>query len=72
VLALVTWAQRDDPHWFGGKIPGAPQTVEFVTIGSHAEYAVYRGSPLTRTDVSSDEAAARIDNLTHQRAAVMP
>jgi mono/diheme cytochrome c family protein len=21
VLALVTWAQRDDPHWFGGRIP---------------------------------------------------
>ena len=72
VLALVTWTQRDDPHWFGAKIPGAPQTVEFVTIGSRPEYTVYRGSPLTRTNVSSDQAAARIDNLTHQRAAVMP
>jgi len=72
VLALVTWAQRDDPHWFGAKIPGAPQTVEFVTIGSQPEYAIYRGSELAHTDVSADQAAARIDNLTHQRAAVMP
>ena len=30
VLALVTWAQRDDPHWFGARIPDVPQSVEFV------------------------------------------
>jgi hypothetical protein len=30
VLALVTWAQREDPHWFGARIPGVPQSVEFV------------------------------------------
>lgn len=24
VLALVTWAQRDHPHWFGGRIPNTP------------------------------------------------
>jgi hypothetical protein len=23
VLALVTWVQRDDPHWFGARIPAA-------------------------------------------------
>src|SRR5579862_2347832 len=22
-LALVTWLQRDDPHWFGARIPGS-------------------------------------------------
>ncbi|MGA8939566.1 MAG: cytochrome P460 family protein, partial [Acidobacteriaceae bacterium] len=22
VLGLVTWRQRDDPHWFGARIPG--------------------------------------------------
>jgi hypothetical protein len=32
VLALVTWVQREDPHWFGARIPDAPQAVEFVTI----------------------------------------
>src|ERR1700722_7419675 len=21
VLTLVTWSQREDPHWFGGRIP---------------------------------------------------
>ena len=34
VLALVTWAQRDDPHWFGARIPGAPQSVEFVQVAA--------------------------------------
>ncbi len=30
VLALVTWVQRDDPHWFGARIPARPRSVEFV------------------------------------------
>jgi hypothetical protein len=33
VLALVTWAQRDDPHWFGARIPDKPVSVEFVQVG---------------------------------------
>jgi Cytochrome P460 len=32
VVALVTWSQRDDPHWFGARIPDAPQSVEFVEV----------------------------------------
>jgi hypothetical protein len=31
VLCLVTWEQRDDPHWFGAKIPGGVKSVEFVS-----------------------------------------
>ena len=34
VLALVTWAQRDDPHWFGARIADVPQSVEFLSIGA--------------------------------------
>jgi Cytochrome P460 len=34
VLGLVTWKQRDDPHWFGARIPGQPVSVEFVVVGS--------------------------------------
>lgn len=77
VLALVTWSQRDDPHWFGAKIPGSPQTVEFVVIadqpGAQPAYSLYRGAPLARVDgIAADQAASRIDYITHQRAAVMP
>jgi len=77
VLALVTWAERDDPHWFGGKIPSAPQSVEFVTMpsgsGSSPEYQRFQGSPLARVNAEDANAAARRgDYVLSQRAAVMP
>jgi hypothetical protein len=34
VLGLVTWRQREDPHWFGARIPGAVVSVEFVEVAS--------------------------------------
>jgi hypothetical protein len=42
VLALVTWTQRDDPHWFGGRIPDAPESVEFVQIATAGQRNQYR------------------------------
>jgi mono/diheme cytochrome c family protein len=42
VLALVTWVQRDDPHWFGARIPDAPQSVEFVQIAAPSQPTTYR------------------------------
>jgi hypothetical protein len=75
VLALVTWAQRDDPHWFGARIPSAPQSVEFLTIpaapGTKPGYERYQGSPLARV-IASDGDVTRVEYLTMQRAAVMP
>ncbi|WP_260703312.1 cytochrome P460 family protein [Edaphobacter flagellatus] len=73
ILGLVTWAERDDPHWFGGKIPSTPQSVEFVRVGEtgQPEYRLYRGSPLAHTDAGAD-APNRIAYITTQRAAVMP
>lgn len=32
-LALVTWAQREDPRWFGGNIPATVKSVEFAKPG---------------------------------------
>jgi hypothetical protein len=34
VLGLVTWREREDPHWFGARIPGEVVSVEFVEVGS--------------------------------------
>ena len=42
VLALVTWTQRDDPHWFGGRIPDAPESVEFVLVSAAGQTNKYR------------------------------
>jgi hypothetical protein len=77
VLALVTWTQRDDPHWFGAKIPSTPQSVEFVSFpaqsGQPATYELYRGSPLARVEtIVPDEGGRRMEYLTTQRTAVMP
>ncbi len=42
VLALVTWAQRDDPHWFGARIPDKPLSVEFVQVEAVGRSSLYR------------------------------
>jgi hypothetical protein len=49
VLALVTWAQREDPHWFGARIPDKPLTVEFVqaAAGSRSSYRRFVGEALS-------------------------
>jgi hypothetical protein len=62
VLALVTWAQRDDPHWFGGRIPGAPQSVEFVEVvagGGPGSYRRFSGAGLAEDRAGADAAAQR-------------
>ncbi len=75
VLAVVTWKEREDPHWFGARIPSSPQSVEFVTIpfgvGQGPGYQRFEGSPLA--EVGSTEAAAqRVGYILAQRAAVIP
>jgi hypothetical protein len=75
VLALVTWSQRDDPHWFGAKIPSTPQSVEFVSISArqNPSYQRYEGEELKLvSNTDRDATAKRIDYLISQRAAVMP
>jgi len=48
VLALVTWKQQEDPHWFGANIPGALQSIELVKInGTNATYEQFTGATLT-------------------------
>jgi hypothetical protein len=60
VLALVMWAQRDDPHWFGARIPSMPQSVEFVqiTAGGQTNYRRFAGTGLVE-DFSPMAAAQR-------------
>jgi hypothetical protein len=56
VLGLVTWQQRDDPHWFGARIPDAPKSVEFVEFGTGAVpvYRHFAGSPLSEQPDSAN------------------
>lgn len=77
VLALVTWEERDDPHWFGAQIPSTVKSVEFVSIPSGGKqnpaYEIYQGSPLEKVSLGDNAIiSARIDYVLSQRAAVMP
>lgn len=71
VLALVTWLQRDDPHWFGARIPSTAQSVEFVIITPNAPtYELYQGTPLAKR--TTGDPGSRINTLLSRRAAVTP
>ena len=80
VLALVTWSQQDDPHWFGAEIPGPIKSVEFVQFLTEqpngkttAGYTVYEGAPLAKApDADAATQSARIAAISTLRASVMP
>ncbi len=77
VLALVTWEERDDPHWFGAKIPSTVKSVEFVSVPSAGKqnpaYEIYQGSPLEKVSLGDNAIiSARTEYVLSQRAAVMP
>ena len=62
VLALVIWEQRDDPHWFGARIPGLPRSVEFVQVPATEKAGSYRrfaGAGLAEDHPASGVAADR-------------
>lgn len=77
-IALVTWTRRDDPRYFGAKIPDHLKSIEFVTVTelpgeTNFAYEKYEGTPLAKT--ASDESAkpsASAQSLLGLRAAVLP
>jgi hypothetical protein len=79
-VALVTWKQQEDKHWFGGRIPGAPISVEVVTVAAPATpdapasfvCETYAGAPLARQTVDPAATAARAFAIMGIRAAVLP
>ena len=75
VLALVTWSQREDPHWFGGRIPDNPQSVEFVEVdapGNRRNYRCYDGPVLKEHTFSIEEGAKRAGILLNMAPATLP
>jgi hypothetical protein len=73
VLALVTWVQRDDPHWFGGRIPGSVQSVEFVqteAAGKAGRYQRFSGSG--EVHIPEDEMTKRTNFLLSLAPAWLP
>ncbi len=75
VLALVTWAQRDDPHWFGARIPALPKSVEFVQLAASGQMNQYRrfaGKNMAETHLEALETAKHMSFILNLAAARLP
>lgn len=71
MLVLVTWIQRDDPHWFGARIPDAPESVEFVRIADARkanEYRRFAGQSLGEERPAPNEAGLRMSLVLSLRS----
>lgn len=72
-LCLVTWKQQNDQHWFGGRIPGNTQSVEWLRFRDNEPqpaYERYEGSPLQKS--TSGNAAERVRYIVSRKALVIP
>ena len=75
VLALVTWAQRDDPHWFGGRISDIPESVEFVQVAAARQtirYQRFAGNELVEEHPAASVAAQRTSFMLGLTPARLP
>jgi mono/diheme cytochrome c family protein len=75
VLALVTWNQRDDPHWFGARIPATPFSVEFIQVAASPNATSYRrfaGAGLIEERPTSATAAQRASFILSLTPAQLP
>lgn len=70
VLTLVTWSQREDPHWFGGRIPRSIVSVARALYGIEGKvsYRYYEGPGL----VLKEAPAGSFSYLTAKKASVLP
>jgi hypothetical protein len=71
VIALVTWRQREDRHWFGARIPDAPLQIEFVEFSAaEPRYRNFAGSPLHEQPIA--DASVRIAAITSMNPVALP
>jgi hypothetical protein len=75
VLALVTWAQRDDPHWFGGRIADTLKSIEFIQVASARQTNSYRQFALpglNEIQPAASRAALRVNFVLGMAPARLP
>ncbi|WP_298738027.1 cytochrome P460 family protein [uncultured Chitinophaga sp.] len=74
VLALVTWKQQEDQHWFGANIPGTLQSIELVQInGNTTAYEQFTGTELTPSPhTDSALVSRRTRYILDEKPAVTP
>jgi len=78
VLALVTWKQKEDEHWFGAKIPGPLLAVELVKTTNGGEtanpeigYERFEGSRLTLNKDTTGSSKS-IADIFNQKPSILP
>lgn len=74
ILALVTWAQREDPHWFGARIPDSPASVEFVAVDAQgrSSYRRFDGPGLPEAHPAPNANAERTALMLTMKPASLP
>ncbi|MET1056119.1 MAG: hypothetical protein ABWY16_12490 [Pedobacter sp.] len=77
VLAMITWKQKEDIHWFGARIPGKVLSLEMIkTTGEQAgniktHYQRFEGKELVlKTDTTGNDQHIRY--ILAQQPSVMP
>jgi hypothetical protein len=78
VLALVTWRQQEDEHWFGAKIPGSLVAVELIKTTNSTNagkpnmiYQRYEGSQLVLNKDTAGKAKS-IQYILGQAPSILP
>ena len=75
VLALVSWAQREDPHWFGGRIADTPESIEFIQVATPGQISSYRQFALpglNEIQTTASRAALRMSFVLGMAPARLP
>jgi Cytochrome P460 len=75
-LAMVTWTQKDDGHWFGARIPQRFVSMELVTVAAgtdgKAAASYQRFGASGQLASRPDQDAARKQAILTERPSVMP
>ena len=72
-MALVTWTERDDPHWFGARIAHQVVSVEIVRPGvsNETEYRMFAGVGDARVYANATK-SARVASIAGLQPAQIP
>jgi len=75
ILALITWSQKEDPYWYGAKIPNNLLSVEIIksqqpfSENSGIVYQKYEGKDLKKV---STDGTDRIHTILSMKPSIMP
>jgi hypothetical protein len=77
-IALVTWLQKADEHWFGARIPASIESIEQIKFSAGGKdsvlpsYEKREGKLLKTVADDPEKTQSRIAYIVGQKASVMP